>query len=73
MLKVRSLFVVGLKDEGRLIGIVGITSYQEVKEFSSEAKQLLSVVSGLVSQVIIRAKNELKLRLKEKSSTKILF
>lgn len=65
--KVRSLFVVGLKDEGRLIGIIGITSYQEVKEFSSEAKQLLSVVSGLVSQVIIRAKNELKLRLKEKA------
>ncbi|MCZ8341904.1 MAG: SpoIIE family protein phosphatase [Leptospira sp.] len=71
--KVRSIFVVGLKDEGRLIGIIGITSYQEVKEFTDEAKQLLSVVSGLVSQVIVRAKNELKLRIKEKALQRFYF
>lgn len=65
--KVRSILVVGLRDEGNLIGIIGITSYQEVKIFSEEAKQLLNVVAGLVSQIIVRSKNEIKLKSKEKA------
>ncbi|MDF3821077.1 SpoIIE family protein phosphatase [Leptospira sp. 96542] len=64
--QVKSLLVMGLRDEGNLVGIIGITTYEKIGIWSDETKQMLGFVSGLVSQGLVRAKNEIKLKIKEK-------
>lgn len=64
--EVRSILVVGLRDEGSVIGILGITTYEQVGNWSEETKQLLGLVAGFISQGLVRAKNEIKLMKKEK-------
>ncbi|PJZ45920.1 PP2C family protein-serine/threonine phosphatase [Leptospira brenneri] len=64
--EVRSLLVVGLRDEGTVIGILGITTYKQVGNWSEETKRLLGLIAGFISQGLVRAKNEIKLMKKEK-------
>lgn len=64
--EVRSILVIGLSDEGNLIGILGVTTYQSLGDWTSETKQMLGLVAGFVSQGLVRAKNEIKLMKKEK-------
>ncbi|MCG6141143.1 PP2C family protein-serine/threonine phosphatase [Leptospira mtsangambouensis] len=64
--EVRSILVVGLRDEGSVIGILGITTYEQVGNWSEETKQLLGLIAGFISQGLVRAKNEIKLMKKEK-------
>ncbi|MCW7492838.1 SpoIIE family protein phosphatase [Leptospira sp. 2 VSF19] len=64
--EVRSILVVGLRDEGSVIGILGITTYDRIGFWSEETKRLLGLVAGFVSQGLVRAKNEIKLMKKEK-------
>ncbi|TGL90799.1 GAF domain-containing protein [Leptospira congkakensis] len=64
--EVRSILVVGLRDEGSVIGILGITTYERIGNWSEETKQLLGLIAGFVSQGLVRAKNEIKLMKKEK-------
>ncbi|EMJ86708.1 PP2C family protein-serine/threonine phosphatase [Leptospira meyeri] len=64
--EVRSILVVGLRDEGSVIGILGITTYEQIGNWSEETKQLLGLVAGFISQGLVRAKNEIKLMKKEK-------
>ncbi|TGM34207.1 GAF domain-containing SpoIIE family protein phosphatase [Leptospira biflexa] len=64
--EVRSILVIGLRDEGNLIGILGVTTYQSLGEWNDETKQMLGLVAGFVSQGLVRAKNEIKLMKKEK-------
>ncbi|TGL37664.1 PP2C family protein-serine/threonine phosphatase [Leptospira perdikensis] len=64
--EVRSILVVGLRDEGSVIGILGITTFERIGNWSEETKQLLGLIAGFVSQGLVRAKNEIKLMKKEK-------
>lgn len=64
--EVRSILVIGLRDEGNLIGIIGVTTYQDLGDWTDETKQMLGLVAGFVSQGLVRAKNEIKLMKKEK-------
>lgn len=64
--EVRSILVIGLRDEGNLIGILGVTTYQDLGDWTDETKQMLGLVAGFVSQGLVRAKNEIKLMKKEK-------
>lgn len=64
--EVRSILVVGLRDEGSVIGILGITTFERIGNWSEETKRLLGLVAGFISQGLVRAKNEIKLMKKEK-------
>lgn len=64
--EVRSILVVGLRDEGSVIGILGITTFERVGVWSEETKRLLGLIAGFISQGLVRAKNEIKLMKKEK-------
>ncbi|MCW7470429.1 PP2C family protein-serine/threonine phosphatase [Leptospira kanakyensis] len=64
--EVRSILVVGLRDEGSVIGILGITTFERIGDWSEETKQLLGLIAGFVSQGLVLAKNEIKLMKKEK-------
>lgn len=64
--EVRSILVVGLRDEGNVIGILGITTFERIGNWSEETKRLLSLIAGFISQGLVRAKNEIKLMKKEK-------
>ncbi|MGJ4733206.1 GAF domain-containing SpoIIE family protein phosphatase [Leptospira levettii] len=64
--EVRSILVIGLRVEGNLIGILGVTTFQSLGDWTSETKQMLGLVAGFVSQGLVRAKNEIKLMKKEK-------
>ncbi|MGE8722438.1 PP2C family protein-serine/threonine phosphatase [Leptospira terpstrae] len=64
--EVRSILVVGLRDEGSVIGILGITTFKRIGNWSEETKRLLGLVAGFISQGLVRAKNEIKLMKKEK-------
>lgn len=63
---VRSILVIGLRDEGNLIGILGVTTYKNLGDWTDETKQMLGLVAGFISQGLVRAKNEIKLMKKEK-------
>ncbi|EMY69936.1 PP2C family protein-serine/threonine phosphatase [Leptospira vanthielii] len=64
--EVRSILVVGLRDEGNVIGILGITTFERIGNWSEETKRLLGLIAGFISQGLVRAKNEIKLMKKEK-------
>lgn len=64
--EVRSILVVGLRDEGNVIGILGITTFERIGNWSEETKRLLGLIAGFISQGLVRAKNEIKLMKKKK-------
>ncbi|TGN11995.1 GAF domain-containing SpoIIE family protein phosphatase [Leptospira ilyithenensis] len=63
---VRSSLSIGLRDEGNLMGIMGVVRVHKKYEWPKESHNLLSLAADLISQGMLRARSELVLHAKER-------
>ncbi len=63
---VRSSLSIGLRDEGNLMGIMGVVKLHKKYEWAKESHNLLSLAADLISQGMLRARSELVLHAKER-------
>ncbi|WP_411822299.1 GAF domain-containing SpoIIE family protein phosphatase [Leptospira sp. 'Mane'] len=63
---VRSSLSIGLRDEGNLMGLMGVVKLHKKHEWAKESRSLLSLAADLMSQGIVKARSELVLHAKER-------
>ncbi|MDZ4726512.1 MAG: GAF domain-containing SpoIIE family protein phosphatase [Leptospira sp.] len=65
--QIRSLMLVGLKNEGNLIGILAFVKLYEIFDWPESSQNLVGLAVDIISQCILRARNEINLKNKEKA------
>ncbi|TGN20040.1 GAF domain-containing SpoIIE family protein phosphatase [Leptospira idonii] len=63
---VQSILIIGLRDEGTLIGMLGVVKFLEQEDWPKESHHFISLAAGLISQGMVRSRSEISLKIKEK-------